>query len=131
MGIRQKILVYELQTSEAIVSHWFYLCLSAYSAIGPCFSSLNGFKGQFARLLKVRQSRKEIMVSLILQKYKRWDNFMYRKLSQCSFFGIEDPINLFRYLLTFSALFQADNFRKFLLFFILSKNFIETLHGGT
>ena len=50
MGIRQKILVYELQTSEAIVSHWFYLCLSAYFAIGSCFSSLNGFKGQFSIL---------------------------------------------------------------------------------
>ena len=50
MGIRQKILVYELQTSEAIVSHWFYLCVSAYFAIGSCFSSLNGFKGQFSIL---------------------------------------------------------------------------------
>ena len=55
MGIRQKILVYELQTSEAIVSHWVYLCLSAYSAIGSCFSSLNSFKGQFFNLLKYLQ----------------------------------------------------------------------------
>ena len=53
MGIRQKILVYELQTSEAIVSHWFYLCLSAYSAIGSCFPSLNGFKGQFSILTEL------------------------------------------------------------------------------
>ena len=53
-------------------------------------------------LLKVRQSRKQIIVSSILLKNARWDNFQYTKLSQRSFFGrIEDTINCFRDLLTF------------------------------
>ena len=52
--------------------------------------------------LKVRKSRKQIMVSSILPKNERWDNFHYIKLSQRSFFGrIEDTINCFRDLLTF------------------------------
>ena len=43
------------------------------------------------------------MVSSILPKNECWDNFRYIKLSQCSFFGrIEDTINCFRDLLTFS-----------------------------
>ena len=54
--------------------------------------------------LKVRQSRKQIMVSSILPKNERWDNFQYIKLSQRSFFGrIEDTINCFRDLLTFTS----------------------------
>ena len=68
MGIRQKILVYELQTSEAIVSHWFYLCLSAYSAIGSCFSSLNSFKGQFAILILVVFNLLEPLKNTVLPK---------------------------------------------------------------
>ena len=74
MGIRQKILVYELQNSEAIVSHWFYLCLSAHSSIGPCFSSLIGFKGQFALpiviiiLLKAAGSQKAFQFGSNLKK---------------------------------------------------------------
>ena len=42
------------------------------------------------------------MVSSILPKNERWDNFQYIKLSQHSFLGrIEDTINCFRDLLTF------------------------------
>ena len=53
-------------------------------------------------LLKVRQSRKQIMMSSILSKNECWDNFSYIKLSQRSFFGrIEDTINCFQDLLTF------------------------------
>ena len=51
---------------------------------------------------KVRQSRKQIMVSSILPKNERWDKFQCIKLSQRSFFGrIEDTTNCFRDLLTF------------------------------
>ena len=43
------------------------------------------------------------MVSSILPYNERWDNFQYVKLSQRSFFGrIEDTINCFQDLLTFS-----------------------------
>ena len=43
--------------------------------------------------LKVRQSRKQIMVPSILPKNERWDNFQYIKVYQRSFFGrIEDTI---------------------------------------
>ena len=57
---------------------------------------------QEQRLIKVRQSRKQIMVSSILPNNECWDNFQYIKLSQRSFFGrIEDTINCFRDLLTF------------------------------
>ena len=53
--------------------------------------------------LKVRQSRKQIMVSSILPKNESWDNFQYIKLSQRLFFGrFEDTINCFRNLLIFS-----------------------------
>ena len=54
-------------------------------------------------LLKVRQSRKQIMVSSILPKNERWDDFSYIKLSQHLFFErIEDIIICFRDCLTFS-----------------------------
>ena len=54
--------------------------------------------------LKVSKSRKHFMVSLILPKKERWDNFHNIKLSQRSFFGrIKDTINCFRDLLTFSV----------------------------
>ena len=44
------------------------------------------------------------MVSLILPRNERLDNFHYMKLSQRSFFGrIEDIINCLRDLLTFSC----------------------------
>ena len=44
------------------------------------------------------------MVSSILLKNERWDNFQYIKLFQRSFFGgIEDTINCFRDLLTFTV----------------------------
>ena len=62
------------------------------------------------------------MVSSILPKNERWDNFMYCKLSQRSFFGrIEDTINFFRDLLTFKAnsffelMASFDNIATFLL----------------
>ena len=45
------------------------------------------------------------MVSSILPKNERWDNFMYWKLSQGSFFGrIKDTIICFRDCLNFSNL---------------------------
>ena len=44
--------------------------------------------------VKVSRYRKQFMVSSILPKNERWDNFQYIKLSQRSFFGrIEDTIN--------------------------------------
>ena len=53
--------------------------------------------------LKVSKSREQFMVSSILPKNERWDNFMYWKLSQCSFFGrIEDTIICFPDCLTFT-----------------------------
>ena len=52
-------------------------------------------------LLKIRQSWKQIMVS-ILPNNERWDNFQYIKLSQSSFFGIiVDTIICFPDCLTF------------------------------
>ena len=52
-------------------------------------------------LLKVRQSRNQIMVSSILPKNERWDNFHHIKLSQRPFFKRkEDTIDCFRDLLT-------------------------------
>ena len=57
---------------------------------------------EHSEALKVRKSRKQIMVSSILPKNKRWDNFHYIKLSQRSFFGrIEDIVIFFRDLLTY------------------------------
>ena len=54
-------------------------------------------------VLKVSKYRKQFMLSSILPKNERWDNFMYRKLSQRSFFGrIEDTIICFRDCLAFS-----------------------------
>ena len=54
--------------------------------------------------LKDRQSRKQVMVSSILSKNKHWDDFQYIKLSHCLFLGrIEDTINCFRDLLTFTC----------------------------
>ena len=54
-------------------------------------------------LLKVRKSQKKNMPSWIFPKNKRWCNFMYWKLPQCSFFGrIQDGIICFWDLLTFS-----------------------------
>ena len=56
-------------------------------------------------LLKVRKSRVQIMVSSILPKNERWDNFHYIKLSQRSFFGrIDDTINCFQDLLIFNII---------------------------
>ena len=58
----------------------------------------NGVKAH----LKVSKSRKKNMVSSILPNNERWDNFMYWKLSQRSFFGrIEDTIICFWDFLTF------------------------------
>ena len=54
--------------------------------------------------VKVSKSRKQFMVSSIVPKNERWDNFMYWKLSQRSFFGrIEDTIICFRDCLTFKT----------------------------
>ena len=54
--------------------------------------------------IKGQTISKKIMVSSTLPKNERWDNFRYIKLSQRSFFGkIEDTINCFRDLLTFSC----------------------------
>ena len=54
------------------------------------------------------------IVSSILPKNERWDNFQYIKLSQRSFFGrIQDAIICFRDLLTFSKYFNAK-FKKIL-----------------
>ena len=62
---------------------------------------MNESNSTWSTMVKVRQSRKQIMVSSILQKNKRWDDFQYMKLSQFSFFGrIEDTIIYFRDLLT-------------------------------
>ena len=55
-------------------------------------------------ILKVRQSQKQIVVSSILPKNDRWDNFIHWKLSQRLFFGrIEDTIHCFWDLLTFTG----------------------------
>ena len=59
----------------------------------------------FLLWLKVSKSRKQIMVSSVLPKNERWDNFHYIKSSQCSFFGrIEDTIICFWHFLTFRRL---------------------------
>ena len=66
------------------------------------FSDFRAVMSLVERCVKVRQSRKQIMVSSILLKNERWDNFQYIKLSQRSFFGrFEDTINCFWDLLTF------------------------------
>ena len=53
------------------------------------------------------------MVSSILPKNERWDNFQYKKLSQRSFFGrIEDTIICFRYCLTFSHISLSSGMRE-------------------
>ena len=56
------------------------------------------------------KSRKQFMVSSILPKNERWDNFMYWKLSQHSLFGrIQDATIYFPDLETFSHTKQVHN----------------------
>ena len=54
--------------------------IGVYRGVSRCIKSLKLFQ------LKVSQSRKQFMVSSILPKNECWDSFMYRKLSQRSFF---------------------------------------------
>ena len=85
--LKYKMAVQRLNKIEATL--WSYLKLK-----------LNELTG-----LKVRKSRKLIIVSSILPKNERWHNFQYIKFSQRSFFGsIGDTINCFRHLLTFSQI---------------------------
>ena len=82
--------------------------------------------------LKVRQSRKQIMVSSILPKNERWDNFQYIKLPQRSFFGrIEDTINCFPDLLTFrnSSKYMTVEFRNGHTVPLLAGKMVQDQHG--